>query len=52
MRASETELSFQLRHPNGAINDFIFKAPVMKISGKYRIELDFAEMKPFMYLSP
>lgn len=50
--ASETVLSLRLRQPDGATNDFTLKAPLMKIGGKYRIELNFAEMKPIIYLSP
>lgn len=50
--ASQTMLSFQLRSSAGSTNYFTLSAPLMNIGGKYRIELNYEEMTPFIYLSP
>ena len=46
-----TRLFIQLIAPNGNVSNYDIEAPVMKSGGKYKINLEFEEMKPYMYLT-
>ena len=46
-----TRLFIQLIAPNGNVSNYDIEAPVMKSGGKYKINLKFEEMKPYMYLT-
>ena len=46
-----TRLFIQLIAPNGIISNYDIEAPIMKAGGKYQINLEFEEMKPYMYLT-
>ena len=46
-----TRLFIQLITPNGNVSNYDIEAPVMKSGGKYKINLEFEEMKPYMYLT-
>ena len=45
-----TRLFIQLIAPNGIISNYDIEAPIMKSGGKYQINLEYEEMKPYMYL--
>ena len=46
-----TKLFIQLISPGGVVSNYDIEAPVMKSGGKYQINLEFEEMKPYMYLT-
>ena len=46
-----TRLSIQLIAPNGTASNYDIEAPIMKSGGKYQINLEYGEMKPYMYLT-
>ncbi len=46
-----SRLSFHISTANGVGNDFEIEAPVMKPGRKYRITLDYHNIRPFMHLS-
>ena len=46
-----TKLFVQLISPGGVVSNYDIEAPVMKSGGKYKINLEFEEMKPYMYLT-
>ena len=46
-----TKLLIQLISPGGVVSNYDIEAPVMKSGGKYKINLEFEEMKPYMYLT-
>ena len=46
-----TKLFIQLISPGGVVSNYDIEAPVMKTGGKYQINLEFEEMKPYMYLT-
>lgn len=46
-----TRLSIQLIAPNGTVSNYDIEAPIMKSGGKYQINLESGEMKPYMYLT-
>ena len=46
-----TKLFIQLISPGGVVSNYDIEAPVMKSGGKYKINLEFEEMKPYMYLT-
>ena len=46
-----TKLFIQLIAPNGTVSNYDIEAPIMKSGGKYKINLEFEEMKPYMYLT-
>ena len=46
-----TTLFIQLISPGGVVSNYDIEAPVMKSGGKYKINLEFEEMKPYMYLA-
>ena len=46
-----TRLFIQLIAPNGNVSNYDIEAPVMKSGGKYQINLEYGEMKPYMYLT-
>lgn len=46
-----TKLFIQLISPGGVVSNYDIEAPVMKSGGKYKINLEFEEMKPYMYLA-
>lgn len=46
-----TNLFLTLKTPDGSIANYDINAPIMKPSGKYIVNLEYDEMKPYMYLS-
>ena len=46
-----TRLFIQLIAPNGTVSNYDIEAPIMKSGGKYQINLEYEEMKPYMYLT-
>ena len=46
-----TKLFIQLISPDDTVRNYDIEAPVMKSGGKYQINLDYEEMKPYMYLT-
>lgn len=46
-----TNLLLTLKTPDGSIANYDINAPIMKPSGKYIVNLEYNEMKPYMYLS-
>ena len=46
-----TKLFIQLISPDDTVRNYDIEAPVMKSGGKYQINLEFEEMKPYMYLT-
>ena len=46
-----TKLLIQLISPGVVVSNCDIDAPVMKSGGKYQINLEFEEMKPYMYLT-
>ena len=46
-----TKLFIQLISPGGVVSNYDIEAPIMKSGGKYKINLEFEEMKPYMYLT-
>ena len=46
-----TKLFIQLISPRGVVSNYDIEAPVMKSGGKYQINLEYEEMKPYMYLT-
>ena len=46
-----TRLFIQLIAPNGTVSNYDIEAPIMKSGGKYQINLEYGEMKPYMYLT-
>lgn len=46
-----TKLFIQLISLGGVVSNYDIEAPVMKSGGKYKINLEFEEMKPYMYLT-
>ena len=46
-----TKLFIQLISPEGVVSNYDIEAPVMKSGGKYQINLEYEEMKPYMYLT-
>lgn len=46
-----TKLFIQLISPGGVVSNYDIEAPVMKSGGKYQINLEYGEMKPYMYLT-
>ena len=46
-----TKLFIQLISPGGVVSNYDIEAPIMKSGGKYQINLEFEEMKPYMYLT-
>jgi hypothetical protein len=46
-----TKLFIQLISPDDAVRNYDIEAPVMKSGGKYQINLEYEEMKPYMYLT-
>ena len=46
-----TKLFIQLISPGGVVSNYDIEAPVMKSGGKYQINLEYEEMKPYMYLT-
>ena len=46
-----TRLSIQLIAPNGTVSNYDIEAPIMKSGGKYQINLEYGEMKSYMYLT-
>ena len=46
-----TKLFIQLTSPEGVVSNYDIEAPVMKSGGKYQTNLEYGEMKPYMYLT-
>lgn len=46
-----TRLFIQLIAPDGTVSNYDIEAPIMKSGGKYQINLEYGEMKPYMYLT-
>lgn len=46
-----TRLFIQLTAPGGVVSNYDIEAPIMKSGGKYQINLEYEEMKPYMYLT-
>ena len=46
-----TKLFIQLISPGGVVSNYDIEAPVMKSGGKYQINLEYEEMKSYMYLT-
>ena len=46
-----TKLLIQLTSPDDTVRNYDIEAPVMKSGGKYQINLEYEEMKPYMYLT-
>ena len=46
-----TRLFIQLIAPNGTVSNYDIEAPIMKSGGKYQVNLEYEEMKPYMYLT-
>jgi hypothetical protein len=46
-----TKLFIQLISPDDTVRNYDIEAPVMKSGGKYQINLEYEEMKPYMYLT-
>lgn len=46
-----TNLFLTLKTPDGSIANYDINAPIMKPSGKYIVNLEYDEMKPYMHLS-
>ena len=46
-----TKLFIQLISSGGVVSNYDIEAPIMKSGGKYKINLEFEEMKPYMYLT-
>ena len=46
-----TRLFIQLIAPNETVSNYDIEAPIMKSGGKYQINLEYGEMKPYMYLT-
>ena len=46
-----TRLFIHLETPDGTVSNYDIEAPVMKSGGKYQINLEYGEMKPYMYLT-
>lgn len=46
-----TRLFIQLIASNGTVSNYDIEAPIMKSGGKYLINLEYGEMKPYMYLT-
>ena len=46
-----TKLFIQLISPDDTVRNYDIEAPVMKSGGKYKINLEYEEMKPYMYLT-
>ena len=46
-----TRLFIHLETPDGTVSNYDIEAPVMKSGGKYQINLEYEEMKPYMYLT-
>lgn len=46
-----TKLFIQLISPDDTVRNYDIEAPVMKSGGKYQINLENEEMKPYMYLT-
>ena len=46
-----TKLFIQLISPGGVVSNYDIEAPIMKSGGKYQINLEYEEMKPYMYLT-
>ena len=46
-----TKLLIQLISPGGVVSNYDIEAPIMKSGGKYKINLEYGEMKPYMYLT-
>ena len=46
-----TKLLIQLTSPEGVVSNYDIEAPIMKSGGKYQINLEYGEMKPYMYLT-
>ena len=46
-----TKLFIQLISPGGVVSNYDIEAPIMKSGGKYKINLEFEEMKPYMYFT-
>ena len=46
-----TKLFIQLISPDDTVQNYDIEAPVMKSGGKYQINLEYEEMKPYMYLT-
>lgn len=48
---TRSRISLRLRLPDGSVNEYTVEAPVMKPAGKYRLDMDFEEMRPHIRLS-
>ena len=46
-----TKLFIQLISPDDTVRNYDIEAPVMKSGGKYQVNLEYEEMKPYMYLT-
>ena len=46
-----TKLFIQLISPDDTVRNYDIEAPIMKSGGKYQINLEYEEMKPYMYLT-
>lgn len=46
-----TRLFIQLIAPHGTVSNYDIEAPIMKSGGKYQINLEYEEMRPYMYLT-
>ena len=46
-----TRLFIQLIAPDGTVSNYDVEAPIMKSGGKYQVNLEYREMKPYMYLT-
>lgn len=46
-----TRLFIHLETPDGTVSNYDIEAPVMKSGGKYQINLEYEEMRPYMYLT-
>ena len=46
-----TKLFIQLTSSEGVVSNYDIEAPIMKSGGKYQINLEYGEMKPYMYLT-
>lgn len=46
-----TKLFIQLISPDDTVRNYDIEAPVIKSGGKYQINLEYEEMKPYMYLT-
>lgn len=46
-----TKLFIQLISPDDTVRNYDIEAPFMKSGGKYQINLEYEEMKPYMYLT-